>query len=103
MFTPDRTLRVPAGATVATGYVAIENIILACRERMAVGDVNQAYQKALQLGSDQSFPPPNGRWEGDRFIVHDGRHEVVARLMLGCTHVFVAWLNAGDNQLGSDA
>jgi hypothetical protein len=92
MFTEDRTFRVPAGAIVKTGYAPIHKIKMACRARMAVGDVDRAYQKRLQLGSDQPFPPPNGYWEGDTFVVRDGRHQYIARLMLGLSHLFVAWI-----------
>lgn len=89
----DRSLQIPAGAVVKTGYVDIFKVKLACRERMAVGDVDRAYQKKLQLGSSQSWPPPNGYWEGDTFVIQDGRHEYIASVMLGHTHLFVAWID----------
>lgn len=92
MFTEDRHLRVPAGAIVKTGYAPIHKIKMACRARMAVGDVDRAYQKRLQLGSDQSWPPPYGEWEGDTFVVIDGRHEYISCLMLGVEYLFVAWI-----------
>jgi hypothetical protein len=89
----DRGLAVPPGAIVRTGYVEVHKIRLACRERMAVGDVAQAYQKRLQLGANAPWPPPYGVWAQDGwFEIHDGRHEYVATLMLGHSHVFVAWI-----------
>jgi hypothetical protein len=88
----DRHLRVPAGAIVETGYAPIEKIKMACRDRMAVGDIEGAYRKRLQLGSDQSWPPPYGEWDGDTFILIDGRHEFIASLMIGLDHLFVAWI-----------
>jgi hypothetical protein len=88
----DRGMAVPPGHVVRTGYVAIERIVLGCRDRMAVGDVEAAYRKRLQLGDHQPWPCPRGVWREDgRFEIHDGRHEVVAALMLGCEHVLVAW------------
>ncbi len=87
----DRSLAVPPGRTIRTGYVAVEQVRLACRERMAVGDVDRAYQRRLQLGEHQPWPCPRGHWEGDRFVVVDGRHDFVAALMLGLSHVLVAW------------
>lgn len=87
----DRSLAVPPGATVRTGYVAIDAVKLACRDRMAVGDVDRAYQRRLQLGDHQPWPCPRGHWEGDRFVVVDGRHDVIAATMLGLDHVLVAW------------
>lgn len=91
-FVADRSFTVPAGRKVATGYVAVDRVRLRCRERMAVGDVDAAYRRLLQLGDGSCFPPPNGRWSGDTFEIADGRHEYVAALMLGRTHIFVAWL-----------
>lgn len=89
----DRSMAVPAGHIVKTAYVPVEAIRMACRERMAVGDVDRAYQKKLQLGSQSSWPCPNGRWLNDTtFELHDGRHEFIATLMLGHTHLLVAWI-----------
>ena len=90
-FTPDRSFLVPPGMTVRTGYVALDRIKLACRERMAVGDVDRAYQKLLQAGPSQPFPCPNGRWEGSTFVIVDGRHAYVGALMLGWDALLVAW------------
>jgi hypothetical protein len=87
----DRGMSVAPGKKVATGYVHVENISLACRERMSIGDVNSAYQKRLQLGDHQPWPCPRGYWSDMRFVIEDGRHEYVAALMLGQTHILVAW------------
>lgn len=92
MFTPDRSLIVKPGQIVRTGYVDVFQCRLACRERMAVGDVDRAYQRVLQRGEDCSWPCPNGHWEGDRFIIEDGRHEWTASVMLGKSHILVAWI-----------
>lgn len=89
----DRSFLVPQGATVQTGYVPLHKVRLACRERMAVGDVAAAYQKRLQWGEQQPFPCPNGEWEGEAFVIHDGRHEYVAALMLGFEALLVAWID----------
>jgi hypothetical protein len=87
----DRSLAVPPGQTVVTGYVHVDALRLACRARMAVGDVDRAYQRRIQLGDHQPWPPPRGVWHGDRFVVIDGRHDVIAAMMLGQEHVLVAW------------
>lgn len=98
VWTPqDRSISVPPGQRVITGYVPIEQITIACRARMAVGDVEAAYRKQLALGSNQAWPCPNGRWHGDRFVIADGRHAYVAALMIGLTHLLVAWTDvSGD-------
>lgn len=88
----DRTISVPPGHTIATAYVPVDAVRLACRDRMALGDVDLAYQRRLQMGDHQPFPCPTGRWEGDRFVIHDGRHEYIATLMLGISHILVAWI-----------
>jgi len=59
---------------------------------MSIGDVDRAYQKRLQLGDRQPWPCPRGHWEGDRFVIVDGRHEYVSCLMLGIEWVLVAWV-----------
>lgn len=89
----DRSMVVPKGKIVRTGYVDVFNVRLACRDRMAVGDVAAAYQKRLQLGDAQLWPCPNGYWDGETFVLHDGRHEWLASVMLGNTHILVAWLD----------
>jgi hypothetical protein len=89
----DRSLVVPPGSRVRTDYVAIDRISLACRDRMAVGDVDRAYQWQLQLGNQQRWPCPVGRWDGERFVITDGRHQYVASLMLGMEHLLVAWVD----------
>jgi hypothetical protein len=91
-FAADRTLRVPRGKRILTGYVNVWKCRLANRERMAVGDVGSAVQKLLQLGEDSLHPAPNGKWEGDEFVIHDGRHEYLAAVMLGRTDILVAWV-----------
>lgn len=88
----DRSMLVEPGRVVKTGYVDVFVCKLACRERMAVGDVAGAYQKLLQLGANSSWPCPRGHWEGERFVIVDGRHEYVAALMLGRSHLLVAWI-----------
>ena len=87
----DRSISVAPGTRVVTGYVAIEQIRMANRSRMAVGDVEAAYRKQLALGDHQAFPCPNGRWDGERFVLLDGRHAFISALMLGFTHLLVAW------------
>lgn len=96
--TSDRSLRVPAGCIVLTGYVPVHRVRLGCRDRMAVGDVETAYRKRLQLGAAQEWPPPRGRWENDdtdgarQFVIEDGRHAYVAALMCGLDFLLVAWV-----------
>lgn len=93
----DRTVAVPAGAVVKTGYVDCHRVRLACADRMAIGDVDGAYRRRLQLGTAQPWPPPVGEWEegGDgarTFAIYDGRHEYVAALMAGVRTILVAWV-----------
>lgn len=87
----DRSLSIPPGHRIETGYVHVDQIKFACRARMAIGDVEKAYAKRLQLGSHQPWPCPRGHWEGDRFVVIDGRHECTAAIMLGHEWILVAW------------
>ena len=92
----DRQLVVPPGQRVATGYVPVDQVRLACHDRMAVGDVERPYQRRIQLAPAQPWPPPVGAWKGEgeqlRFVIEDGRHDYVAALMLGYEWILVAWL-----------
>jgi hypothetical protein len=88
-------MAVPPGHLVRTGYVAVEQVTLACRDRMTPGDVKLAYERLLQLGDHQPWPAPRGHWQDDRFVIADGRHQFVASLMLGKSHIFVAWIDDG--------
>ena len=87
----DRSLAVPPGRLVRTGYVSVWQVRLGCRERMSIGDVKSSYERRLQLGDHQPWPCPRGEWDGEDFVIHDGRHEYVAAVMLGHDHLLVAW------------
>lgn len=91
----DRSLSVPPGQLVRTGYVEMHRIRLGCRDRITVGDVERAYRQQLALGEHQAWPCPNGEWDGETFVLHDGRHAYVAALMIGLTHLLVAWVEDG--------
>ena len=84
---------VPAGSKVITDYVPIEQVVLANKDRMAIGDVEKAMQRFMSCAPDQPWPCPVGRWEGERFHVYDGRHAVIGATMLGCSHILVAWVD----------
>lgn len=88
----DRTVKVPSGRIVRTDYVPMHKIELRNRSRMSVGDVESAFRRLLALGDAQPWPPPVGFWDGVRFVVQDGRHQYIAALMLGHSHLFVAWI-----------
>lgn len=92
---------VPQGVLVKTGYVDVFSIRLACRDLMSVGDVSTAYQRRLQLGNNEPFPCPTGYWDEDTetFILMDGRHQWVASVMLGKTHILVSWLEHPDSYI----
>jgi hypothetical protein len=91
-FSADRSMIVASGQVVKTAYVDVWKCRLANRDRMAVGDVAASYQKVLQLGEQSAWPCPNGHWEGDTFVIEDGRHEWLACVMVGRSHMLVAWL-----------
>lgn len=97
----DRSFAVPPGHVVRTGYVDVFKVRHACRARMAVGDVGGAYQKRIQSGEASPFPCPNGHWDGDVFVIEDGRHEHVAAMMIGIGFMLVAWIEPAAEGRGS--
>lgn len=88
----DRSMIVPAGKLVKTGYVPIDQIKLKCRDRMSIGDVEYSVRKRLAIGPSQPWPCPVGEWDGSRFVIFDGRHDYISALMLGLEYILVAWL-----------
>jgi hypothetical protein len=90
-------VRVPEGHTVQTGYVPIHDVVVYAPygHHLYPGEVERAYRRQLELGSDQEWPPPTGYWRDDRrFVLTDGRNRYVAALMLGIEYMLVAWLVA---------
>jgi hypothetical protein len=86
---------VPAGHTVATGYVDIHHVVclVGPGSQLHPAEVERAYRCQLALADGQTWPPPTGYWADDgRFVLTDGRNRYVAALMLGIRHLFVAWL-----------
>ena len=88
----DRSMAVPPGAKVITGYIPIHDFVRACRDRVAIGDVERAMQRRMSCAPASPWPVPVGEWRSERFWIFDGRHEYVGALMLGCTHILVAWV-----------
>lgn len=88
----DRALAVPAGHVVMTAHVDVFRCRLANRSRISVGDIDRAYQRRLQIGDASPFPCPNGEWEGETFVICDGRHEWLATIALGHPTILVAWV-----------
>lgn len=85
-------MEVPAGKVVRTAYVPIERCRLGNRAPMAIGDVREKFEIIQQIKPQAIFPGPMGHWEGETFVVLDGRHTYVAYLMHGFRHILVSWL-----------
>ena len=94
----DRSLLVPSGAVIKTGYAEIEQIALACRDRMSVGAIDAAMKRMMAASPGQPWPCPVGEWRQDRFYILDGRHAAIAAMMLGMSHLFVAWIEYPDKE-----
>ena len=45
--------------------------------------VEKKYRRLLNIGDCAPWPPVVVHWEGERFLVDDGRHDYLAALMLG--------------------
>jgi hypothetical protein len=93
----DRSMRVPRDHVVRTAWVPIDHIRFACRDPMAPGDVEIAHNRLLQNRDEAgrpfgAWPCPVGAWDGPIFVLHDGRHERLARQMMGDDELLVAWL-----------
>jgi hypothetical protein len=90
--TEDRHLLVEPGRVIKTAWIHIDDCVLGCRERMDFAAIERAGRRQLQSGDCQWWPPPVGHWQGGRFVVCDGRHQLLALAALGHETVFVAWI-----------
>jgi hypothetical protein len=88
----DRQMVVQPEQIVKLEWVPIELCMLGSPQAINPAAIERAYCRLLQLDQAQSFPPPNGVWQGERFVIYDGRHEYLAALAAGRTQLLVAWL-----------
>jgi hypothetical protein len=89
----DRSMCVQPHQVVQTAWVDIDLCKLGCRMPMSPEAVEKKFRRLLNLGDCAPWPPIVGHWEGERFLVDDGRHDYLAALMLGREKVFVCWLH----------
>jgi hypothetical protein len=87
----DRAFRVSANETVKVEWVDIDRCQLGNRTPMSPEAVEKKWRTLLNNNGEECWPPVRGRWEGDRFVILDGRHHYVASLMFGRTEILVAW------------
>ena len=89
-------IAVPAGQTMQTGYVPIEDVIVRVggAHLLYPAEVERAYRRLLEVGEgSQEWPCPWGEFREDgRFVLKDGRNRYVAALMLGYRELLVAWI-----------
>lgn len=88
----DRSLRISRNQWVRTDWIPIDACSMGNRDRMSPEAVESKYRRLLCMGDDAPWPPIIGRWDKDRFVILDGRHEYIASLMLGREKVFVCWI-----------
>ena len=88
----DRSICIRPDQTVKTSWIDINSCILGNRAPMSPEAVEKSFRKLLNIGDCAPWPPVVGHWDGERFIVCDGRHEYLASLMSGRTRLFVCWL-----------
>jgi hypothetical protein len=60
LFQLDKSLSVPPGKKVMTDYVHVDCIKLACKDRMAIGDVKEKFEVVLQNAPNCIYPTPIG-------------------------------------------
>lgn len=89
----DRTIQVPVGKVVRTGYVETHKVRLDNTTPVAIGDVQEKYEVVKQNSPNAVFPAPMGEWRGDEFWIEDGRHTYFAYLLNGYTNILVMWLD----------
>lgn len=88
----DRSMCVQPSQVVQTAWVDIDLCKLGCRSPISPEAVEKKFRRLLNIGDCAAWPPIVGHWEGERFLIDDGRHDFLASLMLGREKVFVCWL-----------
>lgn len=91
--TRDRTFRVRRDQIVKTAWIDPHKCRLGSRAPMVVEAVAEKCRELLQQPEGAAiWPPVNGHWDGDVFVVDDGRHELLAHLIRGDQEMLVCWL-----------
>jgi hypothetical protein len=83
---------------VKTAWISIDVCRMQCRERMDFAAIERAGRLFVNAGDCQMWPPIVGHWDGERFVICDGRHEYLALQALGRATIFVAWLESKDSE-----
>jgi hypothetical protein len=91
----DRSMCVQPDQVVRTAWIDIDLCKLGFRLPMSPEAVEKKFRRLLNLGDGAPWPPIVGHWEGERFLVDDGRHDYLAALMIGREKLFVCWLETG--------
>jgi hypothetical protein len=94
MVAEDHSMCVQPHQVVRTAWVDTDLCKLGFRLPMSPEAVEKKFRKLLNIGDCSPWPPIVGHWEGERFIVDDGRHDYLAALMMGRDKLFVCWLDA---------
>jgi hypothetical protein len=98
----DRSMCVQPHQLVRTAWVDIDLCRLGFRMPMSPEAVEKKFRRLLNIGECAPWPPVVGHWEGERFVVDDGRHDYLAALMLGRDKLFVCWLDAAPIPVASE-
>ena len=100
----DRSMCIQPDQLVRSGWIDINCCKVGSHVQMSPEAVEKKWRRLLQQGEAACWPPIVGHWEGERFVVCDGRHEFIASLMIGRTKIYVAWLeNAAAHKIEQDA
>jgi hypothetical protein len=92
MVAEDRSMCIQPHQVVRTAWVDIDLCKLGFRLPMSPEAVEKKFRRLLNIGDCAPWPPVVGHWEGQRFLVDDGRHDYLAALMMGRDKLFVCWL-----------
>lgn len=74
----DRSMCVQPDQIVRTAWVDIDICKLGSRVPMSPEAVEKKFRRLLNLGDAAPWPAVVGHWEGERFLVDDGRHDYLA-------------------------
>lgn len=88
-----RMIVVPAGKVLRYGYARHGRIRFAQYGGNRWDAVDEHARRIADLGNGaQPADCPFGRWDGDTFVIEDGRHRYLALVGLGYADLLVCWL-----------
>lgn len=82
---------IPAGYLPVYEYVPLDRIRVASPGQLHLPTIEEKHKAVVNSGGAQLHVAPFGDWEGDTFVVRDGRHALEALRIAGFSQHILVW------------